>query len=173
MRLAFEDRDWQKLCDFARVGGPPSSRPENLQALSEAVPPPGSTVLVIDDDSGVQAIVLAMLEAAGYRAEACNSAEEALDKLREQSVDLIILDRNLNGMNGIELCRRLRRDTRHGSLPILFLSAMSTDTELREAFEAGADDFVSKPFRAHELGARVLGLICRSKAVRVDVQTSP
>ena len=144
--------------------------PASPQSVSDSVmPPPGSQVLVVDDDPGVQCVVLAVLKAGGYQAEACASAEEALDRLRQGSVDLLILDRNLDGMSGLDLCRRLRRDNRYCSVPILFLSALSSTAELDEAFEAGADDFVSKPFRAHELGARVLSLLCRAKAVRAEI----
>jgi two-component system phosphate regulon response regulator PhoB len=66
-------------------------------------------------------------------------------------------------MSGIDLCRKLRGEPRFGSLPILFLTAHSTSDELITAFDAGADDFVSKPFRAPELKARVLGLLRRAK----------
>ncbi|HEX2672589.1 MAG TPA: response regulator, partial [Polyangiaceae bacterium] len=65
------------------------------------------------------------------------------------------------GMNGLELCQRLRSDKQHHALPIMFLTGHSSSSDLVQAFEAGADDFVSKPFRAPELRARVLGLLRR------------
>jgi two-component system phosphate regulon response regulator PhoB len=78
-------------------------------------------------------------------------------------VDLVVLDWSLPGMSGVDLCRKLRKEARFGALPILFLTAHSTSDELITAFDAGADDFVSKPFRAPELKARVLGLLRRAQ----------
>ena len=89
------------------------------------------------------------------------SAEEALDWLSKNPADLLVLDWGLPGMNGLELCQRLRKDEAHRALPILFLTGHSSSRDLVEAFAAGADDFVSKPFRAPELRARVLGLLRR------------
>mgnify|MGYP003498538536 FL=1 len=92
-----------------------------------------------------------------------SSAEEAFDLLRESRPDLMVLDWNLPGMSGVEFCRRLRKEPRLGRLPVLFLTAHSSTSDIVEAFSAGADDFVSKPFRAPELAARVLGLIRRAQ----------
>ena len=91
------------------------------------------------------------------------SAEEAYGMLSGAAVDLVVLDWSLPGMSGVDLCKKLRGDKRFGSLPILFLTAHSTSDELITAFDAGADDFVSKPFRAPELKARVLGLLRRAQ----------
>jgi two-component system phosphate regulon response regulator PhoB len=118
-------------------------------------------VLVVDANPDVQAVVRAVLEAKGFDAKSAASAEEAFDQLRGTCVKLIIVDWDLPGMSGIEFCRRLRREPQFRDMPVLVLTAHASQSAILEAFEAGADDFVSKPFRAHELGIRVLGLLGR------------
>ena len=110
--------------------------------------PPGSTVLVVDDDPALRSIVCTMLRKSNIKTLQVESAEDALDWLAKNRADLLVLDWGLPGMNGVELCQRLRKERAHQSLPILFLTGHSSSTDLVEAFEAGADDFVSKPFRA-------------------------
>jgi len=162
-RVAFEERDWYRLHDFAEDGGPPSLRPAEPASIPHAVrAAPGTRVLVVDDDSAQQTIVGSMLEASGIAAVSVGSAEEALQALTTTEVDLLVLDWALPGMSGLELCQKLRQDPHFGVLPILFLTAHSSSDDLVTAFEAGADDFVSKPFRAPELKARVLGLLRRT-----------
>jgi two-component system phosphate regulon response regulator PhoB len=162
--LTFQTRDWERLLGFARGGEPPSIPPTERASTPQLIRArPGTRVLVVDDDSALQGIVGAMLETSGISALAASSAEEAYGLLTGDCVDLVVLDWSLPGMSGIDLCRKLRGEARFGSLPILFLTAHSTSDELITAFDAGADDFVSKPFRAPELKARVLGLLRRAQ----------
>jgi two-component system phosphate regulon response regulator PhoB len=161
--LTFQTRDWERLQGFARGGEPPSIPPTDRTSTPQLVRArPGTRVLVVDDDSALQSIVGAMLETSGISAMSAGSAEEAYGMLGGAKVDLVVLDWSLPGMSGIDLCKKLRSERRFGSLPILFLTAHSTSDELITAFDAGADDFVSKPFRAPELKARVLGLLRRA-----------
>jgi two-component system phosphate regulon response regulator PhoB len=120
-------------------------------------------VLVVDDDSATQTIVCELLRSSGICPDSAGSAEEALALLESTPADLIVLDWSLPGMTGVELCQMLRQNDRLAALPVLFLTAHSASEDLVHAFEAGADDFVSKPFRAPELRARVLGLLRRSR----------
>jgi two-component system phosphate regulon response regulator PhoB len=162
--LTFQSRDWERLLGFARGGEPPSIPPtERANTPTPIRAQPGTRVLVVDDDNALQGIVGAMLETSGISAVAAGSAEEAYGLLAGDGVDLLVLDWSLPGMSGIDLCRKLRGEKRFGTLPILFLTAHSTSDELITAFDAGADDFVSKPFRAPELKARVLGLLRRAR----------
>ncbi|HEX6767563.1 MAG TPA: response regulator transcription factor [Polyangiaceae bacterium] len=162
--LTFQERDWERLLGFARGGEPPSIPPAERASVPLPIRArPGTRVLVVDDDGALQGIVGAMLETSGISALAAGSAEEAYGVLTGGAVDLVVLDWSLPGMSGIDLCRKLRGEARFGALPILFLTAHSTGDELITAFDAGADDFVSKPFRAPELKARVLGLLRRAK----------
>jgi two-component system phosphate regulon response regulator PhoB len=164
LRLSFESRDWHTLCKFAGAECCACSERASLvpcPRLSDESPP-HCNVLIVDDDAGVQAVVTATLRASGFCARAVGSAEEALDYMRSAPVDLLVADVRLPGMTGLELCRRMRKDRRLAQVPVVFLSAESSDRQVVEAFDAGADDFVSKPFRAPELGARLLSVLRRS-----------
>jgi len=167
LHLTFEARDWNQLCRFANGECPPSIPPPCTEGAEVVSAPPGTTVLVVDDDLALRSIVCTMLRSSNVTTLQLESAEEALDWLSKNRADLLVLDWGLPGMNGVELCARLRKDPKHRSLPILFLTGHSSSTDLVEAFEAGADDFVSKPFRAPELRARVLGLLRRVGRERV------
>ncbi len=164
LHLALENRDWEMLWQFAHADGPPSLPPSSvLSPPVEVQAPPGARVVVVDDDLDLQNVVGCMLRGAGFDVAAVSSAEEAFDLLRERACDLIVLDWNLPGMTGIDFCKRVRRERALSRLPVLFLTAHSSSADLVEAFSAGADDFVSKPFRAPELAARVIGLLRRSQ----------
>jgi two-component system phosphate regulon response regulator PhoB len=163
LRIVFEERDWRRILSFAHGQGPPSMPPASMPVPAPLQAPPDSRVLVVDDDCHVQTVVAAMLSASGFEVSAVGTAEEAFDHLLESRVDLLVLDWNLPGMTGLELCKRLRQEPNAlGRLPILFLTAHSSSQDVSLAFAAGADDFVTKPFRAPELGARVLGLLHRA-----------
>lgn len=165
IRLTFTARDWQRLEEFSEDGGPPSLPPESPASLPHPVhAAPGTRVLVVDDDLSLQTIVGTMLEASGISAVRAGSAEEAYDVMAMTPVDLLVLDWSLPGMSGLDLCKKLRGEPRFGSVPILFLTSHSSGDDLVTAFDAGADDFVAKPFRAPELKARVLGLLRRTRA---------
>jgi two-component system phosphate regulon response regulator PhoB len=161
LRLGFEEREWQRLWKFANSHDAPS-------ILPTSIPPPTTDgaqnvrILVVDDDREIQRVVAALLEGAGYRAVVAGSAEDAVERLRQAPIDLVILDWILPQMSGLELCKRLRGDSIWGRIPILFLTARSSSADLVAAFEAGADDYVAKPFRAPELRARILGLLRRA-----------
>jgi two-component system phosphate regulon response regulator PhoB len=124
---------------------------------------PSARVLVVDDDRDIREVIAAMLDAVGLTVESATSAEEALERARAGSYDLLVLDWNLPGMTGIELCRLIRRDARLATLPVLFLTAHDSSNDVVEAFASGADDYVVKPFRAPELGARIFGLLRRAR----------
>jgi two-component system phosphate regulon response regulator PhoB len=124
---------------------------------------PNARVLLVDDDRDIREVVGAMLDAVGLTVESATSAEEALERVRASSFDMLVLDWNLPGMTGIELCRLIRKDRVLGTLPVLFLTAHASSKDVVEAFASGADDYVVKPFRAPELGARIFGLLRRSR----------
>jgi two-component system, OmpR family, phosphate regulon response regulator PhoB len=165
IRLTFTERDWQRLREFSEDGGPPSLPPVIPASLPHPVQAaPGTRVLIVDDDLSLQTILGTMLEASGISAVRAGSAEEAYDVMAMTPVDLLVLDWSLPGMSGLDLCKKLRGEPRFGSMPILFLTSHSSGDDLVTAFDAGADDFVAKPFRAPELKARVLGLLRRTRA---------
>jgi two-component system phosphate regulon response regulator PhoB len=165
LRLAFEDRDWQKLWHFADRSQLQVPRPTSVPPppSAETVSAGGSHVLIVDDDPETQEVVQALLSSSGYLASAVSSAEAAFDTLTKIPIDLVLIEWKLPGMSGIEFCRRARKDRRLQSLPIIFLSTQSSTPNVTRAFETGADDYIAKPFRALELTARVMGLIRRSR----------
>jgi CheY-like chemotaxis protein len=164
LRLTFEPRDWERLQRFAEGTARPSIPPTcDAMTLGAVCAPAGASALVVDQDPTVLSIVRAMLEACGVATEIAHGAEEALDLLRRRSFDLVVVEPALDGMSGLELCRRLRSDANRSAVPILVLTSHTTDQDLRDALCSGADDFVGKPFRAHELRARALGLIQQAR----------
>jgi len=167
MHLTFEARDWNQLCRFANGECSASIPPPCSEGAEVVSAPPGTTVLVVDDDPALRSIVCTMLHTSRITTLQVGSAEEALDWLAKHRADLVVLDWGLPGMSGVELCQRLRKDPSQAGLPILFLTGHTASADLVEAFEAGADDFVSKPFRAPELRARVLGLLRRVMGERL------
>jgi two-component system, OmpR family, phosphate regulon response regulator PhoB len=164
LRIAFEDRDWVTLQDFIDQTlvshSPPSIPPP---PTSELVTVKGTRVLLIDDDRDTRLVVKQLLESAGYEVVVVDRAEQAFDSLRTTRINLIMLEWNLPGMSGLEFCQRIRRDSKIGSLPLVFLSTYSSSERVVQAFEVGADDYVTKPFRAPELSARVMGLLRRAQ----------
>jgi two-component system phosphate regulon response regulator PhoB len=172
LRVVFEERDWDRLECFARGDGVPSIPPSAQAYIPELISAPaGATALLVDEDATVLTILRAMLAACGVDTHIASSAEEALDLLRRKSFDVVIVEPALDGMSGLELCRRLRAEPSFASMPILVLTSHTTDRDIREAVHAGADDFVAKPFRAHELRARVLGLMQRAQTCVASERT--
>jgi two-component system phosphate regulon response regulator PhoB len=133
------------------------------QASDPLAQGPNARVLLVDDDRDIREVVGAMLDAVGLSVEGSSSAEEALERVRKATFDLIVLDWNLPGMTGLELCRLIRRDPTLATMPVLFLTAHASSKDIVDAFASGADDYVVKPFRAPELGARIFGLLRRAR----------
>lgn len=163
-RIAFEDRDWDTLFDFA-LEQPVESAPPSIPPppTAETVSMKGTPILVVDSDRDTQAVVGALLRAAGYEVLLASSAEAAFDVLRVSSVDLVMVEWTLPGMSGLQLCERIRMDRRLSELPVMFLSTHSSNERVQRAFEAGADDYVTKPFREAELSARIACMLRRSR----------
>src|SRR4051794_17388069 len=115
----------------------------------------GARVLVVEDNVVSQRLLQLHLSALGYEAIVASDGETALEVATSQGPDAILLDIQLPGIDGLETCRRLRAHRRTAGVPVLMVTAM-TDVGSRVAgFEAGADDYIPKPFEARELGARL------------------
>lgn len=116
------------------------------------------TILVVEDEANIREILTFNLENAGYTVQEAASAEQALQRL-DDSTALILLDVMLPGMSGLEMAEQLRRDC--NNTPVIFLTALSTETDLVRGFSAGGDDYVSKPFSVVELLHRVKAVLKR------------
>lgn len=117
-------------------------------------------ILIVDDEPSITEFVSYAMQKEGYLTEIASDGEEALRKIEQQHFDLFILDIMLPGIDGYELCRRIRTKT---STPILFLSARDTELNKVVGLELGADDYLAKPFGVRELLARTRALLRRSQ----------
>ena len=128
-------------------------------------PTTGNTVLIVDDDSSTRAAIATILADAGYATREADSGADALRAARSEAPALVLLDVNLPGMCGYEVCRLLR-DEFGDQFPIVFVSGARTESFDRVAgLLLGANDYISKPFREDELLARVQSLLLRRHAV--------
>lgn len=118
-------------------------------------------ILAVDDDPEVLETVGRVLRHEAYEVSLASSAAQALVQLEKRIPDLLVLDIIMPEMDGITLCRQLRRDSRFIPLPILFLTAKGSTDDIVSGLDAGADDYVIKPFELAELRARIAALLRR------------
>jgi DNA-binding response OmpR family regulator len=116
-------------------------------------------VLVVDDDHTVREVVVSYLRAHQHDVLEAGDGEDALRLMREEPADLVVLDLMLPGIDGLEVCRRLRED---GDVPIIMLTALGSEVDRVVGLELGADDYVSKPFSPRELALRVDSVLRRT-----------
>ena len=120
------------------------------------------TMLVIDDEKDLIELVRYNLEKEGFDVIAANDGRTGLDIALRHKPDLVVLDLMMPGMDGLEVCRRLRADARTSRLPVIMLTAKASETDKIVGLEMGADDYVPKPFSPRELVARVKALLRRT-----------
>jgi two-component system, OmpR family, KDP operon response regulator KdpE len=123
-------------------------------------------ILVVDDEPQIRRIMRTTLTGAGYQVDDARTGEEALEKLRVFRPELVLLDINMPGMGGLAACREMRADAH---VAIIMLTVHNTEAAKVEALDAGADDFVTKPFSTPELLARIRAALRRAPAA----QSSP
>ena len=119
----------------------------------------GAKILVVDDEPQIRRMMRATLTSSGHQVDEARTGEEALEKFREFLPDLVLLDLNMPGMGGVEACKSIRSGS---DVPIIILTVRNTEKEKVEALDAGADDYVSKPFGMQELLARIRAALRRA-----------
>ena len=124
--------------------------------------PPRINILVVDDDPAFRQGLRASLKAGGFDVDTARNGEEALDYVRERPVDTVLLDINMPGIGGVEACRRIRAAAPQTG--IVMLTVRDTEDDKVLALEAGADDYVTKPFHLRELVARMRAVLRRTGA---------
>jgi two-component system response regulator RegX3 len=127
-----------------------------------------SKILIVDDEPALADAVGYALRKEGFETQAMGDGVQALDAALKGSYDLVLLDLNLPGLSGVEVCRRLRAES---TVPIIMLTARDAELDLVLGLEVGADDYVTKPFSMAELVGRVRAAIRRRELDRDDVQT--
>ncbi len=119
----------------------------------------GVRILIVDDEPQIRRVMRATLSGAGYLVADARSGEEALEKLRDERSDLVLLDVNLPGISGIETCRKIRAQS---GAHVLMVTVRNSDQDAVEALDAGADDYITKPFAMEVLLARIRATLRRS-----------
>ncbi len=118
-----------------------------------------ATILVVDDEPQIRRVMRATLTAQGYAIVEARDGQEALEKMRSERPDLVILDMNMPVMDGLETCRAIRTGS---NVPVIMLTVRSAEKDKVRALDAGADDYIVKPFGIQELLARIRAALRRS-----------
>lgn len=117
-----------------------------------------SIVLIVDDEPAGRQTLEAILDGQGYEIEMAENGVQAIEKAKKILPDVILLDVMMPGMSGFEVCKHIRNNEKLAEIPIIILTALDDHNSMLKGLEAGADDFISKPFDRHELRARLLGI---------------
>ncbi len=130
-------------------------------------------ILVVEDDPDIADLLRHYLERADYDVHTVGHGADALPHMRDNRPDLVILDRMLPGMDGLEICRHLRNDESLADLPVIMVTARADEMDRIVGLELGADDYITKPFSAKEVVARVHALLRRSQRTRSEAPGQP
>ena len=122
-------------------------------------------ILVVDDDPQIRRVMRVTLTGHNYEVDDAKTGEEALERVREERFDLVLLDMNMPGMGGLETCRLLRE---HSEIGIIMLTVRDTESDKVSALDAGADDYVTKPFNPPELLARIRAALRRTPTAQAS-----
>ncbi|MBG0816628.1 response regulator transcription factor [Planomonospora sp. ID82291] len=122
-----------------------------------------ATILLVEDDTNIKDLVTFRLEMEGHEVTAVDDGRDALAVAQADPPDLAVLDVMLPGYSGLEICRKLRADASTAEIAIIMLTARGQESDVEAGFDAGADDYVTKPFSPRELARRVEALLARGQ----------
>jgi DNA-binding response OmpR family regulator len=120
-------------------------------------------VLIVEDEESIRDLVCFHLDLNGYRCVSVGDGKQALQSIAEDSFDLVVLDLNLPGLDGLSLCRAIRREGPNQEVPILMLTARREESDKVLGLESGADDYLTKPFSVREFVARASAMLRRQR----------
>jgi two-component system, OmpR family, KDP operon response regulator KdpE len=123
----------------------------------------GGRILVVDDDPQIRRVMRVTLTGQGYEVDDAKSGDAALERLRDERFDLVLLDMNMPGMSGLETCRAIRAQS---EIAIIMLTVRDSEADKVEALDAGADDYVTKPYNPPELLARIRAALRRTPSMQ-------
>jgi two-component system, OmpR family, KDP operon response regulator KdpE len=132
------------------------------------MPPPSGSVLVVDDEAFLRKTLRSSLTAGGFVVEEARSGEEAVSVVQQRAFDVILLDVNMPGMGGLEACRRIR--SAKPNLGIVMVTVRDGEDDKVSALDAGADDYITKPFQLRELIARLRAVLRRTATAEAAVE---
>ncbi len=121
------------------------------------------TILIVDDDPAIREMISLALTSGDYEVQQAGNTMDARQAMSRQTPDLVLLDWMLPGQSGFEFARSLRRDATHKQIPVIMLTARGQEEDKVAALEAGADDYVAKPFSISELLARIKAVLRRTR----------
>ena len=129
---------------------------------------PREEILVVEDESAIRELLRYNLAKEGYRIRGAASGEEALAAAASAPPDLVLLDLMLPGLNGLEVCRRLKQDPKLRQIPVVMLTAKGEEADIVAGLELGADDYLTKPFSPRVLVARIRAVLRRTVAKPIE-----
>lgn len=127
-----------------------------------------NSILVVDDDPGMSKFICTSLEEAGYKAHRAKDVSGGLAKLKNEKIDLLILDIELPGLSGLQMLELLKKDAATAKLPVIMLTVKNEEAFKLKGLKGGADDYLTKPFSPKELVARIEAILRRSRPVAHD-----
>lgn len=130
-------------------------------------------ILVVDDTEDLIWAVSKTLSFHGFKVSSAHNGTEAIDQLKQHIPDLLLLDIAMPGIDGVELCSRIRNDPQWSDIPVIFLTGLSELRNKIAAYTVGADDYVGKPFDMHELLLRIKAVLRRAKPQHAPEPTPP
>ena len=128
-------------------------------------------IIFVEDESDIQELVQFNLTREGFQVTGYTSGEEGLSAIKKVKPDLILLDLMLPGIDGLEICRQLKRDSKTENIPVIMITAKTEESDIVTGLELGADDYLTKPFSPKVLIARIRSVLRRQKAAKITSQS--